>query len=296
MTCLAVVLMLSVTSVLAAYNCGQVNNWTKFPKSQVAGLTYQPTFKSEDACLKGCEADSSCWNIDWTVTDSTCFFGTAQNPTHVGNDIVVHYDLSRPCPSNCNRKWKKFPKSQVAGLTSQPTFKSEDACLKGCEADSSCWNIDWNVRDIACFFGTAQNPTHVANDIVVHYDLLRYCPGNCNYNWTQFPKSQVAGLTSQPTFKSEAACLKGCEADSSCWNIDWNVRDIACFFGTAQNPTHVGNDIVQHYDLNLKCQSNGVVVPNKCKADVVPQVEVPVVPVTLAAEEELRPDVIRRRP
>jgi len=183
MITLAVVLLLGATSVLGScpFYCPPkcTLSWVTYPREQVKFLAHRRNIPHEDACKEACEADQTCFNVDWNFIDNSCWYGTAHNPTPRYPDLGVnHHDLTRDCPENCNLDitWTSFPLTQVKFLVKKSSITSEEACKAGCEADSKCWSIDWNFNNNACFFGSEKNPTlRFPDSGVNHYDLARAC-------------------------------------------------------------------------------------------------------------------------
>jgi len=183
MITLAVALLLGATSVFGAcpIKCPPkcTLTWTSYPNHQVKFLVKQTNIVSEDACKAACEANSTCFNIDWNFIDNVCFFGTVQNPTPRYPDTAVnHHDLTRTCVENCDVQawWILFKLHQTRFLVKQKGITSVTDCRTACEASSTCWTIDWNFKENSCWFGPKEwKLTRVASTDVDHYELIRFC-------------------------------------------------------------------------------------------------------------------------
>jgi len=156
------------------------NTWTSFLDHKVRLLNYKSGISSEGACKAACEADHHCWNLDWDFDKSSCWFGYTENPQpKVADKNVNHHDLARTCVENCDltNTWTTYPNKQVKNLVQQhPKYNTEEKCKNGCQANSTCWNIDWNFVKLICFFGYTQNPDARLDDPDVnHHDLARAC-------------------------------------------------------------------------------------------------------------------------
>jgi hypothetical protein len=82
--------------------------------------------------------------------------------------------------AGCSYSWATYTGFNAPGLVQQgaPNTYNQGSCQTACIATPSCNSIDFNSQDLTCWFGTAINPSRVANAPVTHYDLTRSCGAN----------------------------------------------------------------------------------------------------------------------